>query len=191
MKIIIVISFCSFNSEKLEAASRALINENKLKAGTGFVFFVFLLFAYFCFCVKIREIFQKHFKIKTNKISKEQHFIILITALSIIIIMLFISISPHLMCSICEYNNCRQCCHEDGKTLFLTNFASVYLCLFYFIQMYFNLFLLGLAFPTGCSLNHCAAHYTPNAGDKTVLQYDDVCKIDFGTHVNGEITKTT
>lgn len=45
----------------------------------------------------------------------------------------------------------------------------------------------GLAFPTGCSLNHCAAHYTPNAGDKTVLQYDDVCKIDFGTHINGHI----
>ncbi|KAF0313219.1 Methionine aminopeptidase 2 [Amphibalanus amphitrite] len=45
----------------------------------------------------------------------------------------------------------------------------------------------GLAFPTGCSINHCAAHYTPNAGDKTVLQYDDVCKIDFGTHINGRI----
>jgi len=45
----------------------------------------------------------------------------------------------------------------------------------------------GLAFPTGCSLNNCAAHYTPNAGDKTVLNYDDVCKIDFGTHVNGRI----
>ena len=45
---------------------------------------------------------------------------------------------------------------------------------------------VGLAFPTGCSLNHCAAHYTPNAGDKTVLQYDDVCKIDFGTHINGK-----
>ncbi|KAG8194817.1 hypothetical protein JTE90_017256 [Oedothorax gibbosus] len=45
----------------------------------------------------------------------------------------------------------------------------------------------GLAFPTGCSLNNCAAHYTPNAGDKTVLTYDDVCKIDFGTHVNGRI----
>lgn len=42
----------------------------------------------------------------------------------------------------------------------------------------------GLAFPTGCSLNHCAAHYTPNAGDNTVLQYDDVCKLDFGTHVS-------
>eukprot|EP01147_Barroeca_monosierra_P008403 gene8404-931_t len=45
----------------------------------------------------------------------------------------------------------------------------------------------GIAFPTGCSLNNCAAHYTPNAGDDTVLQYDDVCKIDFGTHVNGRI----
>ncbi|XP_075712969.1 methionine aminopeptidase 2 [Rhinoderma darwinii] len=45
----------------------------------------------------------------------------------------------------------------------------------------------GLAFPTGCSLNNCAAHYTPNAGDTTVLQYDDVCKIDFGTHINGRI----
>lgn len=45
----------------------------------------------------------------------------------------------------------------------------------------------GLAFPTGCSLNHCAAHYTPNAGDTTVLNYDDVCKIDFGVHVNGRI----
>ncbi|GFT41661.1 methionine aminopeptidase 2 [Nephila pilipes] len=45
----------------------------------------------------------------------------------------------------------------------------------------------GLAFPTGCSINNCAAHYTPNAGDTTVLSYDDVCKIDFGTHVNGRI----
>jgi len=45
----------------------------------------------------------------------------------------------------------------------------------------------GLAFPTGCSLNNCAAHYTPNAGDETVLNYDDVCKIDFGVHVNGRI----
>jgi methionyl aminopeptidase len=39
----------------------------------------------------------------------------------------------------------------------------------------------GIAFPTGCSINHCAAHYTPNPGDNTVLGYDDVCKIDFGT----------
>lgn len=45
----------------------------------------------------------------------------------------------------------------------------------------------GLAFPTGCSRNHCAAHYTPNTGDKTVLEYDDVVKIDFGTHINGRI----
>ena len=45
--------------------------------------------------------------------------------------------------------------------------------------------LSGIAFPTGCSLNHVAAHYTPNKGDKTVLGYDDVMKVDFGTHVNG------
>jgi len=45
----------------------------------------------------------------------------------------------------------------------------------------------GIGFPTGCSLNHVAAHYTPNKGDDTVLQYDDVMKVDFGTHINGRI----
>jgi methionyl aminopeptidase len=45
----------------------------------------------------------------------------------------------------------------------------------------------GIAFPTGCSLNHIAAHWTPNAGDKTVLGPDDVMKLDFGTHVGGRI----
>jgi len=45
----------------------------------------------------------------------------------------------------------------------------------------------GLAFPTGCSRNHIAAHYTPNAGDETVLEYDDVVKMDFGTHIKGRI----
>lgn len=45
----------------------------------------------------------------------------------------------------------------------------------------------GIGFPTGLSINHCAAHFTPNAGDKTVLQYDDVMKVDFGVHVNGRI----
>ncbi|KAH0904788.1 hypothetical protein HID58_044291 [Brassica napus] len=50
----------------------------------------------------------------------------------------------------------------------------------------------GIAFPTGCSLNwySCsslmvAAHWTPNSGDKTVLQYDDVMKVDFATHIDG------
>jgi acyl-CoA synthetase (AMP-forming)/AMP-acid ligase II len=45
----------------------------------------------------------------------------------------------------------------------------------------------GYGFPTGCSLNHVAAHYTPNYGDKTVLTQDDICKLDFGVHVNGRI----
>jgi len=45
----------------------------------------------------------------------------------------------------------------------------------------------GIAFPTGCSLNHCAAHWTPNPGDTTILQKGDVVKIDFGTHIGGRI----
>mmetsp|Transcript_34862 Transcript_34862/g.36262 ORF Transcript_34862/g.36262 Transcript_34862/m.36262 type:complete len:540 (-) Transcript_34862:37-1656(-) len=45
----------------------------------------------------------------------------------------------------------------------------------------------GIGFPTGCSINHCAAHYTPNPGDFKVLGENDVCKIDFGTQVSGLI----
>jgi methionyl aminopeptidase len=54
----------------------------------------------------------------------------------------------------------------------------------------------GIAFPTGCSLNNVAAHYSPNTGDKTgisdcltrkVLKYEDVCKIDFGTHTSNPL----
>lgn len=45
----------------------------------------------------------------------------------------------------------------------------------------------GMGFPTGVSLNHCAAHYTPNKGDKTTLKYEDVLKVDIGVHVNGNI----
>jgi len=44
----------------------------------------------------------------------------------------------------------------------------------------------GIAFPTGCSINHVAAHYSPNVGDNTVLQYGDVMKLDFGTQIGGE-----
>lgn len=45
----------------------------------------------------------------------------------------------------------------------------------------------GMGFPCGLSINHCAAHYTPNAGNKMVLQEGDVMKVDFGAHVNGRI----
>ncbi|OQS02274.1 methionine aminopeptidase [Thraustotheca clavata] len=48
-------------------------------------------------------------------------------------------------------------------------------------------FARGIGFPTGCSLNHIAAHYTPNTGDDTVLKYGDVMKVDFGTQVDGRI----
>lgn len=45
----------------------------------------------------------------------------------------------------------------------------------------------GMGFPTGLNINHCAAHYSPNAGNKVVLQDKDVMKVDFGVHVNGRI----
>ena len=45
----------------------------------------------------------------------------------------------------------------------------------------------GMGFPTGLSINNCAAHYTPNAGNKVILQQDDVMKVDFGAHLNGRI----
>ncbi len=44
-----------------------------------------------------------------------------------------------------------------------------------------NLTECGQAFPTGCSLNNVAAHYTPNSGDETILNENDVMKLDFRT----------
>lgn len=45
----------------------------------------------------------------------------------------------------------------------------------------------GIGFPTGLSLNHVAAHYTPNTGDKLILKKNDIMKVDIGIHVNGRI----
>ena len=45
----------------------------------------------------------------------------------------------------------------------------------------------GVAFPTGCSINNVAAHFTPNKGDNTILKETDICKLDFGVHVDGWI----
>ncbi|KAI0165128.1 peptidase M24, structural domain-containing protein [Hypoxylon sp. FL1284] len=45
----------------------------------------------------------------------------------------------------------------------------------------------GMGFPTGLNLDAVAAHYSPNAGDKTVLQQSNVMKVDIGIHVNGRI----
>lgn len=45
----------------------------------------------------------------------------------------------------------------------------------------------GIAFPVGVSINNCAAHWTPNPRDNTILKYDDVLKVDFGVHYNGYI----
>jgi methionyl aminopeptidase len=45
----------------------------------------------------------------------------------------------------------------------------------------------GIGFPTGLSLNDIAAHDSANPNDTRTLEYDDVCKIDFGTQINGNI----
>ena len=45
----------------------------------------------------------------------------------------------------------------------------------------------GVAFPTGLSINNCAAHWTPNKGNDKILKYSDVIKIDYGIHINGSI----
>jgi methionyl aminopeptidase len=46
----------------------------------------------------------------------------------------------------------------------------------------------GLAFPCGCSINNCAAHYTPvSPRDTRTLGKSDVMKIDFGVSINGSI----
>lgn len=45
----------------------------------------------------------------------------------------------------------------------------------------------GIGFPTGCSINHVAAHYSPNPGDKVTLKYGDVMKVDFGCQIEGSI----
>jgi methionyl aminopeptidase len=46
----------------------------------------------------------------------------------------------------------------------------------------------SIAFPTGVSLNHVAAHFTPNSdSDPCILKFDDVLKVDFGCQINGRL----
>jgi len=46
----------------------------------------------------------------------------------------------------------------------------------------------GVAFPTGVSINNCAAHWTPNPRDTyQTLSKRDIIKVDFGVHLNGWI----
>ena len=46
----------------------------------------------------------------------------------------------------------------------------------------------GIAFPTGLSVNNCAAHWSPNPNDTyQTLSENDLVKIDFGVHLSGYI----
>ncbi|KAI5461944.1 peptidase M24, structural domain-containing protein [Mariannaea sp. PMI_226] len=47
--------------------------------------------------------------------------------------------------------------------------------------------IAGMGFPTGLNLDDIAAHFSPNAGDKTILSEKNVMKVDIGVHVNGRI----
>lgn len=40
--------------------------------------------------------------------------------------------------------------------------------------------IAGMGFPTGLNVDNVVAHYSPNAGCKTVLQQDNVLKVDIG-----------
>ena len=45
----------------------------------------------------------------------------------------------------------------------------------------------GIAFPTGLSINNCAAHWTPKINCNRRLTNKDLIKIDFGVHIEGSI----
>ena len=62
------------------------------------------------------------------------------------------------------------------------------LCRLIIVALHFTCTCLeaGPAFPICVLLNHCAAHYTANVGDTTMLQYDDIMKVDFRTYINGQ-----
>ena len=45
----------------------------------------------------------------------------------------------------------------------------------------------GIGFPTGLSINDCAAHWTPHSYSDKVLGKTDIIKIDYGVHIDGSI----
>ena len=47
--------------------------------------------------------------------------------------------------------------------------------------------IAGMGFPLGLNIDEIAAHYSPNAGCKTILQQSSVLKVDIGVHINGRI----
>ncbi|MBS3749467.1 MAG: type II methionyl aminopeptidase [Candidatus Thermoplasmatota archaeon] len=48
----------------------------------------------------------------------------------------------------------------------------------------------GIAFPTNISINHIAAHFTPQTKDTHVFHKGDIVKVDVGAHVDGYIADT-
>ncbi|KAK1286949.1 Methionine aminopeptidase 2A [Acorus calamus] len=46
----------------------------------------------------------------------------------------------------------------------------------------------GVAFPTCVSVNNTVCHFSPLASDETILEENDIVKIDMGCHIDGFIT---
>jgi len=46
----------------------------------------------------------------------------------------------------------------------------------------------GVAFPTCISLNHCVGHFSPLAGDTTILNEGDLAKVELGVQIDGFIS---
>ena len=55
------------------------------------------------------------------------------------------------------------------------------------IKNYEKKYGVNIAFPVGLSLNNCAAHYSPFKDCKLLYTKNDILKIDFGMHIDGNI----
>lgn len=98
-----------------------------------------------------------------------------------------------------KLNNCRLAgnihkkVEEDIKNFIKPGVKLIDICkliennIFKYSSQYGKQINNGIAFPTGIAINNIAAHWTPELNDKKILKESDVCKIDFGSHINGWI----
>ncbi|CAF2140426.1 hypothetical protein HID58_006087 [Brassica napus] len=85
-----------------------------------------------------------------------------------------------LMTDICETleDTVRKLISENSQ-LVLVGFNFIFLSTIHYSS------LLPMFICDGFLTSRVAAHWIPNSGDNTVLPYDDVMKVDFGTHIDG------
>ena len=85
-----------------------------------------------------------------------------------------------LMTDICETLEDTVCkLISENSQLVLVGFNFIFLSTIHYSS------LLPMFICDGFLTSRVAAHWIPNSGDNTVLPYDDVMKVDFGTHIDG------